>query len=122
MLVITFGVSINSSLQYLKRYLCAIFFCTHRDPLFVFDLGAPVGDVAWAPYSSTVFAAVTSDGNVHIYDLNVNKYEPLCLQMVAQKKRTKLTHVAFNPTYPIIICGDDRSDILLCFDFLLKKA
>ncbi|VDK34692.1 unnamed protein product [Taenia asiatica] len=83
-----------------------------EDPLFVFDLGAPVGDVAWAPYSSTVFAAVTSDGNVRIYDLNVNKYEPLCLQMVAQKRRTKLTHVAFNPIHPIIICGDDRLKIM----------
>lgn len=76
--------------------------------MFSFDLGAPVGDVAWAPYSSTVFAAVTADGNVHVYDLNVNKYEPLCRQMVAQKKRTKLTHIAFNPVHPIIICGDDR--------------
>ena len=29
-----------------------------------FDLGNAVGDVAWSPYSSTVFAAVTSDGKV----------------------------------------------------------
>ena len=32
--------------------------------MFTFDLGSPVGDVAWAPYSSTVFAAVTADGKV----------------------------------------------------------
>eukprot|EP00981_Chlorochromonas_danica_P014195 scaffold7537_cov179-Ochromonas_danica.AAC.16 len=31
-------------------------------PIMSFDLGNAVGDVAWAPYSSTVFAAVTSDG------------------------------------------------------------
>ncbi|VDN19152.1 unnamed protein product [Dibothriocephalus latus] len=74
----------------------------------MFDLGAPVGDVTWAPYSSTVFAAVTSDGYVHVYDLNVNKYEALCKQLVVQKRRTKLTHLAFNPIYPILICGDDR--------------
>ena len=43
-----------------------------------------------------------------VYDLNVNKYEPLCEQMVAQKKKTKLTHLEFNPTYPILIVGDDR--------------
>uniref|UniRef100_A0A5K3F3G5 WD_REPEATS_REGION domain-containing protein n=1 Tax=Mesocestoides corti TaxID=53468 RepID=A0A5K3F3G5_MESCO len=79
-----------------------------KSPVFTFDLGAPVGDVAWSPYSSTVFAAVTTDGNVRVYDLNINKYEPLCLQMVTQKKRTKLTHVAFNPVHPVIICGDDR--------------
>jgi hypothetical protein len=28
----------------------------------MFDLDDSVADVAWAPYSSTVFATVTSDG------------------------------------------------------------
>ncbi|XP_025077584.1 dynein intermediate chain 2, ciliary-like [Pomacea canaliculata] len=84
---------------------------TTRKPLFSFDLNNSVGDVAWAPYSSTVFAAATSDGKVYVYDLNANKYEPLCEQMVAQKKKTKLTHIEFNPTYPIIIVGDDRGNV-----------
>lgn len=35
-------------------------------PILSFDLGNAVGDVAWAPYSSTVFAAVTSDGKVYM--------------------------------------------------------
>ncbi|KAK3771270.1 hypothetical protein RRG08_024349 [Elysia crispata] len=82
-----------------------------RKPLFSFDLNNSVGDVAWAPYSSTVFAAVTSDGKAFVYDLNANKYEPLCEQMVAQKKKTKLTHVEFNPTYPIVVIGDDRGNV-----------
>ena len=30
------------------------------EPMFSFDLGCAVEDVAWAPYSSTVFAAVTA--------------------------------------------------------------
>lgn len=47
-----------------------------------FDLGNAVGDVAWSPYSSTVFAAVTADGKVHVFDLNENKHEPLCEQKV----------------------------------------
>ncbi|KAF7252937.1 hypothetical protein EG68_08671 [Paragonimus skrjabini miyazakii] len=81
------------------------------DPVFIFDLGSPVGDVAWAPYSSTVFAAVTADGRVHVYDLSVNKYEPLCNQLVLAKKKTKLTHLAFNPKYSIIIVGDDRGQV-----------
>ena len=65
-----------------------------------------VGDVAWAPYSSTVFAAVTVDGKVeenlvsciflpvrqnlfqvHIYDLYINKYNPVCVQAVVPKKK-----------------------------------
>jgi dynein intermediate chain 1 len=36
-------------------------------PVLSFDLGNAVGDVAWAPYSSTVFAAVTSDGKVSYF-------------------------------------------------------
>ncbi|XP_033750678.1 dynein intermediate chain 2, ciliary-like isoform X4 [Pecten maximus] len=82
-----------------------------RKALFTFDLNNSVGDVAWAPYSSTVFAAVTADGKVFVYDLNINKYEPLCEQMVAVKKKTKLTHIEFNPVYPIIIVGDDRGNV-----------
>ncbi|KAG9353761.1 hypothetical protein JZ751_011884 [Albula glossodonta] len=81
---------------------------TIKTPMFTFDLNSAVGDVAWSPYSSTVFAAVTADGKVHVFDLNINKYEALCQQPVVAKKKTKLTHIEFNPVYPIIIVGDDR--------------
>lgn len=79
-----------------------------KGPMFTFDLGSSVGDVAWAPYSATVFAAVTADGKVHVFDLNINKYEPICEQAVVQKKKTKLCHIAFNPSHPVILVGDDR--------------
>ncbi|XP_033108789.1 dynein intermediate chain 2, ciliary-like [Anneissia japonica] len=79
-----------------------------KEPMFTFDLGNSVGDVAWAPYSSTTFAAVTADGKVHVFDLSLNKYEPICEQAVVQKKKTKLTHIVFNPDHPIILVGDDR--------------
>jgi dynein intermediate chain 1 len=74
----------------------------------VFDLGYAVGDVEWAPYSSTVFAAVTNDGKVHVFDLNVNKYRPICVQAVVNRKQNRLTRIAFNHKLPIIIVGDDR--------------
>ena len=31
---------------------------------------------------------------------------------VIQKKRTKLTHVRFNSTYPILIIGDDKGSVI----------
>jgi len=31
--------------------------------------------------------------------------------MVVQKKRTKLTHIAFNQSYPILLAGDDRGNV-----------
>ncbi|KAJ7999770.1 hypothetical protein DPEC_G00197860 [Dallia pectoralis] len=83
---------------------------TIRSPVFIFDLNAAVGDVAWSPYSSTVFAAVTTDGKVHVFDLGINKYEAICQQPVVAKK-TKLTHIEFNPVYPIIIVGDDMGHV-----------
>uniref|UniRef100_A0ABM5FUN4 Dynein axonemal intermediate chain 1 isoform X2 n=1 Tax=Pogona vitticeps TaxID=103695 RepID=A0ABM5FUN4_9SAUR len=84
---------------------------TIKTPMFIYDLNAAVGDVAWAPYSSTVFAAVTTDGKAHVFDLSVNKYEPICNQPVVAKKKNKITHVQFNAIYPIIIIGDDRGHV-----------
>ena len=76
--------------------------------MFMLDLNSQVGDIAWAPYSSTVFAAVTVDGKAHVYDLNVDKYHPICSQVVVQKKRAHLNHIAFNTNSPIIIVGDSK--------------
>ncbi|NXT62501.1 DNAI1 protein, partial [Chaetops frenatus] len=81
---------------------------TIKTPMFVYDLHAPVGDIAWSPYSSTVFAAVTIDGQAHVFDLSINKLEPLCTQLVVTSKKNKTTHIQFNPVYPIIVVGDER--------------
>ncbi|KPA79025.1 dynein intermediate-chain-like protein [Leptomonas pyrrhocoris] len=79
-------------------------------PLVVFDLGDAVGDVAWAPYSSTVFAAVTAGGKVCVFDVAQNKTEPLCAQTVV--KNAKLTHVVFSEADPILFVGDTRGTVL----------
>ena len=70
------------------------------------DLGSPVGAIAWAPYSASVFAAVTADGKVHVFDLGISKTDPICVQPVVRKG--KLTHICFNADYPIIVVGDDH--------------
>jgi len=83
----------------------------HTNPKHVmsFDLNNAVGDAAWAPFSSTVFAAVTSDGKVHVFDLHENKHEPMCEQKIV--KKAKLTKITFNKRHPIILVGDDRGCI-----------
>tara|TARA_B110000977_G_scaffold189155_4_gene258269 strand:+ start:997 stop:3066 length:2070 start_codon:yes stop_codon:yes gene_type:complete len=75
-------------------------------PAMSFDLHSAVGDVAWSPTSATTFAAVTSDGKVHVYDLHENKHEPMCEQKIVRK--AKLTKIAFNPVHPVLLVGDDR--------------
>ena len=92
----------------------------------MFDLNSQVGDVAWAPYSSTVFPAVTMDGREHVYDLHINKYNPGCVQAVVPKKKARLNHISFNQTHPIIFIGDNRGHIQ-CLKFAgstqdLKKS
>jgi dynein intermediate chain 1 len=81
----------------------------YPNPILSFDLGNAVGDVAWSPYSSTVFAAVTSDGKVHVFDLTENKHEPLCEQKVV--KKAKLTHISFNRSDPVLVVGDDKGGV-----------
>ncbi|OWR50315.1 Dynein intermediate chain 2 ciliary, partial [Danaus plexippus plexippus] len=45
---------------------------------------------------------------VYVYDLNVNKYRPICVQAVVSKKTKKLTRIDFNPILPIVVCGDTK--------------
>lgn len=78
------------------------------EPLFIFDLGSCVGDVKWAPYSSTVFAAVTTEGKVLVFDINVSKFNPICVQQIVPKRKNKLTRIAFNEKLPFIIVGDEK--------------
>merc|ERR1712066_559510 len=89
---------------------------TNRTPVMSFDLAQAIQDVAWAPYSSTTFAAITSEGPsapssgvVHLYDLSINRNERICEQKVV--KRATLTHVAFNSIEPILIVGDNRGGV-----------
>ena len=74
----------------------------------MFDLDSQVGDVAWAPYSSTIFSAVTLDGRVHVFDLKMDLYYAICSQKVVTNKYVGLNHVSFNDQDPIVIVGDSR--------------
>jgi dynein intermediate chain 1 len=92
--------------------LCALLHCSRTSPLHhpqVFDLGTSVGDVRWAPYSSTVLAAVTDEGKVAVWDLSTSKHEAACEQKVV--KKAKCTHIAFSALAPVIIVGDSTGGV-----------
>ena len=57
-----------------------------------------------------MFAAVTSDGKAYVFDLSLNKHEPICEQKIL--KRWKLTKITFNTKTPIILCGDERGSVI----------
>lgn len=78
-------------------------------PIKAFDLGCAIGDIEWAPYSSTVFAAVTSSGNLYVYDLSQEKHHHMCDHPAM--KKAKALHVSFNKADPIILVGDERGGV-----------
>ena len=77
-----------------------------ENPIATFELPASVSDVQWAPYSSTIFAAVCADSMLYVYNLSKDKHSYICDQKIVKKMRP--THVAFNPFDPIIITGEDK--------------
>jgi dynein intermediate chain 1, axonemal len=87
-------------------WTCKLWDTAKQTPIMTFDLGASIGDLAWAPYSSTVFAVVTSDGKACIFDLSINKQSPICEQQIT--KKDKLTSVRFNSRDPILLIGDEK--------------
>jgi len=82
-----------------------------KRPIVTFDLENQVGDIQWSPYSSTVFAAVSYEGKLYVYDLDQNKHQHLC-EMLTTSRKQKAYHVAFNWTDPIILVGDERGGVI----------
>lgn len=85
-------------------------------PILSYDLGCAVGDVEWAPYSSTVFAAVIYTGQLYVYDLYQEKHKFMC-EFTAMKDAVA-NHVSFNQEDPIILVGDQKGGVN---SFILSK-
>lgn len=78
-----------------------------RECLMRFDLCISLQDIAWSPYTSTMFAIAGSDGKVYIFDIYANKLEPICEQQLVKESRKTCTKLAFNPIHPILLVGDE---------------
>ena len=81
------------------------------DPILCYDVGYQVNDVAWAPYSSTVFALVTGDGAIGVFDIQLNKYRHICRQKVITSGEGGLNRIACNTQEPIVVVGDTTGHI-----------
>lgn len=104
-------------------------FNTHR-PVMTFDMSNSVADVAWAPYSATMFACITTDNHLRVFDLSVAKHEPLVdypIKLVQPRVKDpskklrgpRVTHLCFNPREPVILVGDDNGTV---YSFKLTGA
>jgi len=94
-----------------SEYNVLLWHMDHQIPVLRFDLCAYVGDVSWAPYSSTVFATVSGDGRVTVFDLSTDKYTPVCRQMVVSASKAIPNTVVFNSSEPIILVGDNKGTV-----------
>ncbi|XP_042874676.1 dynein axonemal intermediate chain 1-like [Penaeus japonicus] len=81
-------------------------------PIQVLDLSSPVGGLAWASSSSTVFVAVTDDGRAHVFDIRLCKTRSLCTQQIRQAHWPALSCVVFSPFEPVILVAGERGFIL----------
>lgn len=81
-------------------------------PLQIFDF-APnsINDIKWAPHSSTVFAAVSSDGVLYIYDIAINRFQPICTTDILEINEGQLTSVSFHPKWPVILVGSEKGRV-----------
>lgn len=81
-------------------------------PLQSYDF-APnyVTDIQFAPHSSTIIGAVTSDGELYIYDIAVNRYTEICKTEIVEQNEGALSSVRFHPKWPVILIGDEKGRI-----------
>ncbi|CAL6005435.1 Dynein_intermediate chain [Hexamita inflata] len=82
-----------------------IFQIKKQQPLYTYDLQAPVTSVTFSNTVSTVLVAGTAFNNIHIFDFEQNKEKELCVQKVVPDQ-ARLTAVSMNQFYPIITVGD----------------
>ena len=79
-----------------------------HEPLCTFETGqgAAVGDLAWSPVVSTMFATVNGDGTVYVFDVNKNRTSAIVSKKLL--KKGKLTRISFNDLGTLILVGDER--------------
>ena len=82
----------------------------HFSPLIIFDMQNAVGDVAWSPWCSTIFAAVTISGDMKFFDLNRNRKSA-----IHEKKLhdIPINHLAFNKFEYVFVTGNEKGKVRL---------
>ena len=91
-----------------------------KESRMVFDfhsegLSDVVNDITWSPYSSTVFASVTGDGRVDVWDLDHSEIEPKMSHRPTQAEAvlgvTPLTCCLFSHNAPVLATGDGDGNV-----------
>jgi WD40 repeat protein len=71
----------------------------------------PVGDVGWSPRCSTIFAAVTVNGDMKFFDLNRNRKS--AVNEGKKYQDIAINHIAFNKYEYVYLTGNDKGKVRL---------
>ncbi|KAF8788369.1 Dynein intermediate chain 1 like protein [Argiope bruennichi] len=97
-----------------KDYTLQVWDHNEKNSIFDFFFENEVRDVAWAPFSSTLFAAISRTAIVSVFDLAVNKTEAIgTFTCYTPKQDIRLTRLTFHPTMPVLLVGDDRGSVIV---------
>jgi len=80
------------------------------------DLRSSVNDIAWSPAEATVFASVTSDGRIEVWDLGVDTMSPLIThfdEKGAAPSTKRLTSLAFGSDPTILAVGTSGGSVAI---------
>jgi len=77
------------------------------------DLSDEILDIDWNPWMSTMFARVSRDGRLELWDLAQNLLDPVATdgKPTETEKFPSRKTVKFCPTSPILVTGDLVGDI-----------
>lgn len=79
-------------------------------PLIVYDMQSAIGDLAWSPWCSTIFATVNVGGEIKFFDLNRARKTPLDPKKF---KDVPINHIAFNKSEFVLITGSNAGKVNL---------
>lgn len=90
-----------------EDFTCKIWKRDRATPVYTVDFGRTVSDVTFSPHVSTEIIAGTADGKIVVYDFNIRKETPLCIQ-TAVPIAARLTKIELSKSFPIIAVGDSQ--------------
>jgi len=67
-----------------------------------------VADICWSPINGTVFAAVTGDGRLEVWDLSISTLDPIIVHQIEGKKPSA---VLFALNSPVVVVGDSTGAV-----------
>jgi dynein intermediate chain 1 len=81
-------------------------------PLQVYDFAPHYPtDCQFAPHSSTIIGTVTSEGELFVYDIVMNRYAEICKTEVVEYGDGGLTALRFHPKWPVLVIGDEKGRV-----------